>query len=237
MSSNNITYEGKDLEAMSFAQKYHRWIADAFYPYLGKRVAEVGAGSGDFSTLLLSSGIEQLVCVEPSEEMYPLLYEKHSNETRAVFHKALFSGLLDRYKNHFDSVIYINVLEHVEKDIDELRHTHRSLKAGGYVCIFVPALPALYSEFDASVGHYRRYTKTYLEHILEQSGFEIERLSYFDIVGVIPWFVFFKLLRKKQLNPGYIRVYDNIIVPFSRIFESIVRVPTGKNLIAVARKI
>ena len=76
MPSEQIQYEGKDLESMSFAQNYHRWIVSIFRKYLGKRVAEVGAGSGNFSSLLASENIQELVAIEPSQEMFPLLREK-----------------------------------------------------------------------------------------------------------------------------------------------------------------
>ena len=230
-----VQYEGKDLEAMSFAQNYHRWIVHLFRPYLGTTVAEVGAGSGNFSSMLLSGKPQELVVVEPSQEMYPLLKEKFAADTRVVPIHAIFADVCDQYPDHFDSIVYVNVLEHIEHDAQELSYIHTSLRQGGYVCIFVPALPWLYSELDASLGHYRRYTKAQLRQILSDAGFEIVRISYFDIFGIIPWFILFTLLRRK-ITPGNTALYDTLVVPVARVIESIVPVPIGKNVLAIARK-
>lgn len=235
MHHGSISYEGRDLEAMSFAQNYHAWIASVFRPYLGKRVAEVGAGRGNFSSLLLSGDIEELLCVEPSEEMYPLLVEHTANDAKVSCRQGFFGDVSKEYVDYFDSVVYVNVLEHVEHDDTELDVIAKSLKSGGHVCIFVPALPWLYSDLDASVGHYRRYYKKELEALVAQNGFTIVHSTYFDSVGIIPWFIFFKLFHKK-LSVGNTSLYDRVVVPVVRIVESVIPVPIGKNVLLVARK-
>ncbi|MEK7176079.1 MAG: methyltransferase domain-containing protein [Patescibacteria group bacterium] len=230
------SYEGKDLEAMLFAENYHQWILDQFKPFLGNHVLEVGAGRGDFSVALLNSEkISGLVAIEPSKEMYPMLERRLKEDSRVIFHQAVFADMYRKYREYFDSVIYVNVLEHVENDAQELTYIRESLKEGGRVCIFVPTLPWLYSKFDASVGHYRRYTKKQLRQLLEQNGFKIEKISYFDIVGIVPWFIFIKLLGGK-LGTSNVLLYDKIIVPLMRRIESVITAPLGKNLIAIGIK-
>ncbi len=231
----NVKYEGKDLEAMSFAHNYHTWVLSKFRPYLGKAVAEVGAGSGNVTTMLLGQGVEELVAVEPSDEMYPLLTQKFHSMPQVVSIHALFADIYQKYIGHFDSVVYVNVMEHVEHEQQELQYIQQALKPCGHVCIFVPALPWLYSEFDASIGHYRRYTKKYIKTLLVEAGFEIVTLSYFDVLGIIPWLIVFTLFKKK-LSSGNTALYDGYVVPFSRILESVFPVPIGKNILVVARK-
>lgn len=231
----NPTYEGRDLEAMSFAQNYHNWVVYEFRRFLGRQVGEVGAGSGNFSSLLLNRNIDTLVAIEPSDEMYPLLARKLSTDTRAVCHHAVLADVYKEYSGYFDSMVYMNVLEHIKDDKKELFYINQSLKKGGYVCIFVPALSWLYSDFDAVVGHYRRYCKKQLKELLEKSGFEVVKISYFDIFGVIPWFIFFKIFHKR-LNSDNTLLYDRLIVPFSRVLESIFWIPIGKNIIVIAKK-
>jgi len=237
MTHPPIQYEGMDEEAMFSARNYYRWIADIFRPYVGKRAAEIGAGSGNFSSLLLSQNIEQLVCVEPSTDMYRLLIKKNTGDRRIVFHHALFSDVCGKYTNYFDSILYVNVLEHVEKDADELQYAISSLKTGGYLCLFVPALCWLYSDFDALSGHYRRYDKRQLEYLLKKTGFEIITISYLDLIGTIPWFLFFKIFRRRKLGMCNALFYDRLVIPFLRIFESIFRIPIGKNIIVIAKKL
>lgn len=230
------SYEGKDLEAMTFAENYHQWILGQFRPFLGNYVAEVGAGRGDFSLALLNSDkISELVAVEPSKEMYPKLEKCLKEDRRVIFHQALFADIYKKYRGYFDSVVYVNVLEHIKDEARELTYIRESLKEGGRVCIFVPALPWLYSKFDVSVGHYRRYTKRQLKQLLEQNGFKIEKVSYFDIAGIIPWFIFIKLIGGK-LKVSNVQLYDKLVVPIMRRVESAMSPPLGKNLFAIGIK-
>jgi len=231
----SLTYEGRDLEAMSFARNYHTWIADLFAPYVRGRVIEVGAGSGNFSDFLLERGPEHLVAIEPSEEMYPKLAGRFKENPLVDTRKAFFSDIAADYAGKVDTMVYVNVLEHVEQDAEELKLVYATLRPGGTVCIFVPALPWLYSELDASIGHYRRYTKGQLRKLMEEAGFSIVRISYFDFFGILPWFVYFRLLRGRA-GSGTTSAYDRFVVPIARILESIVPPPVGKNLFVIARK-
>jgi SAM-dependent methyltransferase len=230
-----VIYEGKDLEAMSSATNYNRWILQKFAPFLKGSVMEVGAGSGTFTALLTEGPVTEVVAVEPSQEMYPLLAERFRGTAQVFCRQAFFPDISAQYQKHFDSVVYINVLEHIQNDKVELQHIYSSLKESGAVCIFVPALPFLFSEYDRSIGHYRRYTKKQLKNLLEKTGFEIISLHYFDSVGVIPWFLFIKLM-KTSLVEGNVGLYDAIVVPIMSRLESLIPPPIGKNLIAVARK-
>lgn len=236
MSADHFSYEGRDLEAMSFAENYHRWILDVFSPYIGKLVAEVGAGSGNFSSLLLEKDIDKLIAIEPSDEMYPLLRKKLAAEGRAVPRQGFFVDVAKEYEGSLDTILYVNVLEHIEDDAEELRHAYRALKVGGYVCVFVPAFPFLYSELDASIGHFRRYTKRSTVEPTRKAGFEIEKVSYFDIAGILPWYVYFTLL-KKHIASENVRVYDSLVVPIMRRIESVIPVPIGKNVLLVGKKV
>jgi SAM-dependent methyltransferase len=230
-----VVYEGRDLEAMSFARNYHRWIADELAPYLGRAAAEVGAGAGSFSELLLARGVERLVAVEPSAQMYPLLERRLAADPRVETRRAVFAEVAEGLTGSLDSAVYVNVLEHVEDDAGELALAHRALRPGGHVCVFVPALRWLYSRFDASIGHHRRYHRGPLRALLEGAGFEVVRLRWFDLGGVLPWLVAFRLLRR-TLSGGQVGFYDRLAVPLLRAVESRVPPPIGKNLLAVGRK-
>ena len=145
---------------MSFAVNYHKWILSEFMPYIGNYVAEVGAGIGNFSRLLLKTDrINRLMAFEPSANMYPLLQKTLMNDKRAKAINGFFAqGEISEY---FDTVIYVNVLEHIEDDVSELVYVNNVLMRGGHLLIFVPALPWLYSNLDREIGHFRRYTKNW----------------------------------------------------------------------------
>jgi SAM-dependent methyltransferase len=236
-----VEYIGKDLEAMDFAENYHRWILDLFKPYLGKHLVEVGAGTGSFSQLLLETKPESLGLVEPSE-MFVALQENLSNSTGAAnieFFRNIFTQVADKIRtaNPPDTVIYINVLEHIEDDALELEAVNRTLADHGRVCIFVPSMPFLFSEFDKKIGHFRRYTKKELIEKCETAGFKIRVARYFDFLGILPWLVKYRLMRSLTMESGAVQLYDRVAVPIIKPLENLVQPPVGKNLLVVAEKI
>ena len=228
-------YPGRDLEAMAEAGRYYEWVIDSFAQHLKGVVAEVGAGSGNFSKLLLETAPQQLIAIEPSESMFALLTERVGRDERVTIHEGFLRDVAENYRERIDSILYVNVLEHVEDDHEELKYAWRVLKPGGHLCIFVPALQWLFSDHDASIGHFRRYHRSDLVQLVEQSRFRVLNVSYFDIAGVLPWLVMMKLLKR---SPGQnsVRLYDRLVVPVMRRLEAIVYPPFGKNLVLVAQK-
>lgn len=232
-AANPVQYFGKDLEAMSFAVNYHRWILDCFLPYLRGTVAEVGAGMGSFSALLLGTPIERLVAFEPSDNMFPQLARALSPERRAEAVHGFFGEAAGT--GRFDAVLYVNVLEHIEDDAAELARAHAALKAGGHLLVFVPALPWLYSALDRQVGHFRRYLRPGLVRLVEQAGLQPVRARYFDIAGILPWYVNFVLLGN-SIGGASVSAYDRLVVPLMRRVERLLPPFIGKNIVLVARK-
>jgi SAM-dependent methyltransferase len=226
-------YPGKELDAMSFALNYHRWIVDEFEPYLGATVAEVGAGVGSVSRLLLGTRLKRLVAFEPSANMYPFLEKELRYEARARAVNDVFG--LKYVTEGFDTIVYINVLEHVRDDRSELSHAFETLKPGGHLLLFAPALVWLYSDFDRNAGHVRRYMKATLSGLVRDVGFTLLRARYFDIAGIIPWYVKYVLLRT-SMDSASVSLYDRLVVPIMRRIESVVTPPIGKNLLLIARK-
>ena len=227
-------YFGRDLEAMSFADNYHRWIVDEFAPYLGQHVAEVGAGTGKFSALLRPH-IDTLSAYAPSENMLPALRQRFSDDNGVTPINGFFGVESATLAKHFDAVMYVNVLEHIEDDRAELGYVMRALTPGGPLLIFVPALSFLFSKLDEQVGHFRRYHKRPLTELGTSAGFEVNSGRYFDLVGVLPWYIAFTLMGRAG-SGGSVAAYDRIGVPLTRTIERLVNPPFGKNLILVARK-
>lgn len=229
-------YPGRDLEAMSSAVKYHRDILRLFSPYLGDRILEVGAGSGNISQLILERQPSHLYAVEPSDRMYELLRERLRGSLNASVHHSLLSDFMEvENTTGVDSVVSVNVLEHVRDDVGELAKMHAVLRPGGHLCLWVPALPALNSRFDRSLGHFRRYRKRDLVKKLEQAGFDPVQLAYRDIVGMLAWFVVCRVLRQ-ELSPGKVSMYDQLVMPVTGFCGRWLNPPIGKNLMAIARR-
>lgn len=231
----NLSYFGKDLEDMAFAKNYHKWILERFEPYLGDTVAEIGAGTGNFTNLLIKKGIKRIFAFEPSDNMYPLLKNRFQEKKEVVTINAFLYEKYKKLLEFFDSVLYVDVLEHIESDEEELRYVYKITKKNGFILIFVPALPSLYSEFDKKIGHFRRYSKKRLVEVVKKNGFSIESIQYFDIAGAILWYIVFVLLGKTTSKTN-VSLFDKFIVPPMRFLENTIKPPTGKNLLLVGKK-
>ena len=238
--SETVTYIGKDLEAMSFAENYHRWILKQFSPYLGQHLVEVGAGTGSFSRLLWDTAPQSLALIDPSG-MYEALSANVNYvpaTTKTYIYQAIFPQVAAKIKQQQqpDSIIYVNVLEHIDNEVAELAAVNETLGTGGRLFIFVPALTWLYSNFDRQLGHFRRYKKKDLVDKVRNAGFDIITCEYFDVAGILPWWIKYRLFKSERLETEAIKLYDRLIVPISRVIESGFTPPIGKNLLLIAAK-
>lgn len=224
----------EELANLSDADRFLTWISDTLEPHLGPRVLEVGAGVGAIATKLAAAG-HDVLAIEPADNVFPELARR--TEGRLHARQITSQQLLSEQPEPFDSVVYVSVLEHIRDDVDELRTAWQLLRPGGTIAVFVPAMPALYGSLDFKSGHYRRYDRSLLRQVVTDAGFAIERLTYMDLAGVVPYFLMYRLLDVPTLDAGSSKVYDRLIVPLSRALEARVGAPAvGKNLVAVARR-
>ena len=239
MADSMVEYVGKDLEAMDLAVNYHRWIFELMRPFLGRRIVEVGAGTGGFSELLLRHEADELTLVEPSG-----MFESLSERFSGVAHERsirLLNGVFGRVADEIapsrpDSIVYNNVLEHIEDDVRELALVREALEPSGRILIFVPSGRLLFSDFDRHIGHFRRYSRRELVEKVESVGFRIVEVRSVDLLGVLPWLVKYRLLRSTAMEPGMVCLYDVVVVPVLRRLEGVIRPPFGKNLFLAAEK-
>jgi SAM-dependent methyltransferase len=236
MSKTGEPYFAEDLEAMDSASRYYSWILEAFAPYIGNQILEVGAGSGNFSTRLLDKNPTLLTCLEPSDNVATALEQRLAHVPNAEARRGVLNDHAPAWRHRYDTIFYINVMEHVEHDFAEVELALTCLKPGGHLLIFVPALPWLYGKADELFGHFRRYTRPRLLELFERQPVEIRRCDYWDILGVLPWWVSFVLLQRGVLNRNMVRLYDRAVVPFARLIEKHLTLPVGKNLILIAQK-
>jgi SAM-dependent methyltransferase len=227
----------QELAHLSDADRFLTWISDTLEPTLGHRVLEVGAGVGAIAVKLAAAG-HQVTAIEPADNVFPELARRTADVEGLEARKVTSQELLDSgAAGTFDSVVYVSVLEHIRDDVDELRTAYGLLAPGGTLALFVPAMPALYGSLDFKSGHFRRYDRAMLDQVVRDAGFEVERLTYMDLAGVLPYFVMYRVLDVPTLDAGSSTLYDSVIVPFSRFLEARVGTPAvGKNLVAVARR-
>ncbi|MGH9710558.1 MAG: class I SAM-dependent methyltransferase [Candidatus Acidiferrales bacterium] len=233
--NDSFVYSGTELDAMAAAQNYCRWILEFFAPYAGKRVVEIGAGAGTFSQLLLSiERTSELVLFEPGANLFPLLQQQFGDNPRVHLQFGSFDPSV--LEGPVDSIVLVNVLEHILDDDALLLQIRQSLRPGGYVLLFVPALEWNYGSLDKAFEHHRRYSKPVLRKKLEGAGFRVEQARYVNFLGIASWFFAGRVLRQRTLSPRQVCWYDRWIIPWSFTLEQIWEPPIGQSLMAVAVK-
>lgn len=223
------------MDAVAEATNYYRWIIDSFAGALGKRIVEVGAGIGTVSELVLRrASPKELLLIEPAGNNIPELRRRFDGDSRVSIHHGYLEELGDTISA--DTVIAVNVMEHVERDNEFLRAARNTLARDGALLLLVPAVPAIYGSLDHAFDHYRRYTRSALEKMLLSTGFQIEQLHYLNFIGVAAWFVAGRILHRTTLGRAQVRLYDRLVIPWLRQIESRIRPPIGQSLLAIARK-
>jgi SAM-dependent methyltransferase len=135
----------------------------------------------------------------------------------------------------FDTIVCINVLEHVRDDAGALRRLAAMLAPGGALALLVPAHPALYGAYDRLDGHFRRYTRAGLRRLLEAAGLRVRRLHFLNAPGAVGWWVQYRLLRRAVHGPAQFGAMNRIL-PWVRALESRLHPPFGLSLVAVAER-
>jgi len=218
------------------SKPYIQWQFEQFKPYLGRRVADVGCALGNFTPLLFDR--ELYLGVEPDPvllEEFQKRFRPHAN-VRVIGLDASKSDLRKALENErIDSILCVNVLEHIEQDRAALEGMIAALPSGGVVCLLVPAMPLLFGTLDSLDGHYRRYTKKSMCRLCESLPAEMLELKYFNFAAAPGWFLKGRILRQsRHTNDNYHLM--NMVLPVVRQIEKRVPPPFGLSLITVLRK-
>jgi glycosyltransferase involved in cell wall biosynthesis len=223
----------KTLQRMEALHRYNAWLWAKVAPYVGTRVLEVGAGTGTMTKQLASR--ELVVATDVDEKYVWMLRNTFTNDPHVRVCKFDLGGDVPAdLGTGFDSIICLNVLEHVEDDVGALRHLHDLLAPNGRVVLIVPALHSLYGEIDRAIGHHRRYERAEIEERLSAAGFIIEHTSAFNVIGALGWFVNARLLKRRTV-PGFQARINDWLVPFLRI-EDYLQPSVGLSWLAVGRR-
>ena len=230
----SFQYSGTELEAVAGGRNYYRWIVDRFAPFFGRKVVEVGAGIGTFSEFVIDSpGVESLLSVEPAGNVFPVLERKFLGNERVCAVRANIDQV--EMAAEADSLVAVNVLEHVEDDEAFLRAAAKIVKPSGHLLLFVPAHQFLFGSLDKAFDHYRRYSKAGLSSLLSRSGWEVLQISNVNIAGILPWIVAGKILRNTTIGHRQMRIFDSLVIPVMRKVESIREPFIGQSLLAIGR--
>jgi SAM-dependent methyltransferase len=201
-------------------------------PWVGRRVLEVGAGIGNMSAFLVDR--ERLVLADTEPYYLHRLRERFDDRPNVrVVELRLPAFDPQLVAERVDTVICLNVLEHVEDDRGSLSAMRQLLEPGGRLVLLVPALRPLYGTLDEALGHFRRYAPTELGRMVEESGFRVRHLEYFNLAGVPGWWLASRVLRRKLIPTEALRCYE-ALVPLFRL-ERWLPWRVGQSLIAIGQ--
>jgi SAM-dependent methyltransferase len=222
------------LEIMQAAPRYNRWQYDRVAPFLGRRVCEVGSGIGNMSALFLDGAPELLVLTDTDPYYREALQQRFAGRQDVVVEELTLPNYTAGVRFHefrLDTVIALNVIEHIVGDVEALRCIRDMLQPRGRAVILVPGLEGLFGSLDCALGHHRRYTKHSIAERMRQAGFRVERVFYFNLVGTFGWWLNARIRRVPRIPLAQLRNFDRL-VPMLRI-EDLIRLPFGQSVIAV----
>ena len=227
----------RTLEIVSEAPRYNAWMYETIAPWVGRRVLEVGSGIGNMSEQLLRGNPEHLVLTD-IDPWYRAQVRSRFSARPEIRVEGL--ELPDRTAgarfgaDRIDTVVALNVVEHIEHDVEALRSMADVVTPGGRVVILVPAIQALYGEMDRELGHFRRYSKDSLARVITEAGLKLECLRWFSRFSVLGWWFNGRVRRQRFIPVRQIRLLD-ALVPVLRL-ERYLPLPFGLSLIAVGTR-
>jgi len=220
----------RGLELNSHAKNYQEWIYELISPYLSGSILEIGAGRGDFTWRFATHG--SLTATEISETLLEHLRIRFRTDDNVQISGPEALDSCEKY----DSIVLVNVLEHIQNDEETLRKLFMLLRPGGVLILYVPAFWFLYSDYDSQIGHYRRYRSKELQTLCSHVGLEVLDSRYINAIGGLGWWLVCRIFRRPASQPVSVDLMDRLVIPISKAVESVISVPFGVSLFCVCRK-
>jgi SAM-dependent methyltransferase len=229
----SLRYSGTELELFATANYWKRYVATFIAPHIGERVLDVGAGIGGHIPFLVGIGVRDWVCLEPDQQLASQLTRKIADRELPAACR-IVTGTLDQIGQLelFDTILYLDVLEHIAEDRAELERAVSHLTEGGSLVVLAPAHEFLYSAFDRAIGHHRRYSAAGLR-ALAPPECRIVSCRLLDSAGFFASLGNRLLLRSATPTPAQLAFWDKILVPISRRLDRHLRYRFGKSVLAL----
>ena len=223
-----MTSQSEWLRRLGRASNYNRWIFESIVPFLGRNALEVGCGTGTFSALIAGS-VEHLTAIDISQEFIDTARRRYAEVPNLTLLKA--DATEDLPDQKFDSIVMLDVLEHIADDAAMLTSLTSKLAPGGRIVLKVPAIPKLFNSLDAAVGHFRRYDQNTLTLAAHSAGCKVRYCRSFNIAGIPGWW--WNGVRQRDVAPGaQIGGFDKL-VPLLAFGEKFLPPMAGLSLIGV----
>lgn len=235
-SHTEISYHGTELELFAQAINWKKYWSSKLRPFITGYVIEVGAGLGSSTKFLHPEAHPRWLCLDPDPRLA-------SHLARRVTASAIPQccetkcGVLDDLpaEELADTILYIDVLEHIKNDESEMRAATAHLKSGGRIIVLSPAFNWLYSPFDRAIGHYRRYTRKDAER-LTVPPLSLKQIFFLDSVGLFASLANCLLLRASSPSSRQISMWDRIMVPISVLTDRLFSSMFGRTIVMIWEK-
>jgi SAM-dependent methyltransferase len=215
------------------AENYNRWIYAQIAPYLGQRILDVGCAIGNITQYYVDR--ELVIGLDVVSEELAVARERFAGKNFEAHQLDVSSSLLAQFRDrNLDTAVCLNVLEHVDDDVQALRNMRDTLRPGARICLLVPVNKWLYGPMDAVDNHYRRYTRSELGAKCREAGLFVEHQNFFNLIGIPAWFFSNRVLRQSMAAPAQYSLYDTF-VPVLRLAEKLVSPPAGLSLVCICR--
>ena len=233
--AENFTYQGKELELFGKARHWKRYMTRFISPHISGRVLEAGAGLGNTTEWMRNSAHQEWILLEPDPVMADFLKNKVSPAVTGTKCTVINGTIEDAGPAFYDTIIYIDVLEHIADDKGEIAKAAALLNTGGKLIVLSPAFQFLFSPFDAAVGHFRRYSKQELQQICGPL-LKKQDLRYLDTAGFFSSVLNKVLLRQQYPTAKQIALWDSCLVPISAVTDRLCMYSFGKSLLGIWQK-
>jgi SAM-dependent methyltransferase len=232
----SYVYVGSELDLFAAAVHWKSYLRRHVGPYLGRDVLEVGAGHGGTTRVLCDGRADRWLCLEPDASLADRLLVAIGAGELPDCCEMYIGTLADASEpGSFDTILYMDVLEHIADDRAELELAADQLRPGGHLIVLAPAHPWLFTPFDAAIGHYRRYNRSTLR-AAAPAGLDLVRLAYLDAIGMLASLGNRLLLQSAMPTRNQIAAWDRLMVPLSRLVDPVLGYTLGKSVLAVWKK-
>jgi len=229
---NEFKYVGSELDLFAAVHNWKSYWSSRIRPFIRGDVLEVGAGIGANTAYLDGGGNRRWVCLEPDAQLVDRM-AGNLRQTAGSRRYEIVCGTAQNFgAEDFDTILYIDVLEHIDHDREELESAAMLLRDGGRLIVLAPAHPCLFTPFDAAIGHFRRYNRTMLRNI-SPASLRIEKLWYLDSAGFLLSAANRLLLSQSMPTKAQLAFWDRCVVPVSRVLDPCFFGLAGKSVIGI----
>jgi len=238
MSSSLDPIGMNTLELIAGATRFNQWMYNEIKPFLKGSILVIGSGIGNISQYIINDGFPITLSDYNTEYCDRLAkrFQGNSDVMAILQIDLLLPDFTDNHillKEKFDSIVLLNVIEHIGDDSKAIENCKYMLKPGGHLIVLAPAYQWLYCRFDKELGHYRRYSMTKMKHLVK-AHLEIISARHFNCLGIFGWLLFGKIFRKKTLG-GEMNSFDRL-VPLAKILDKLVFKTIGLSVIVTGKK-